>query len=1190
LTVNTSGLGTHVTNVYDGATVLGTATDATPYSDWFDTGDTVSLDIQSPITDGSTRFVFDKWSGSVTGSSQPTTVTMTGAKNITANYKTQYQVTFMQSGLDGTSTGTVVTIDPPIGSNIYKTEAQLGAGYTDWFYSGTTYSYSTPVSSSTTGKRFALIDVTGPTSPIATSGTVTGNYKTQYQLTVHTSGLGSHITNVYDGVTVLGTAKDATPYSGWFDAGDTVSLDIDSTITASTTRFVFTNWSGYGTGSAQPYSVDMTTNRDITANYKTQYKLTVHTSGLGSNWTNVYDGVAVLGMANDTTPYSDWFDEDYTVNLDIQSPITDGLGSTRFNFDHWSGNASGSDRPKSVTMTGAKNITANYDTQYRITFSQTGLDSSANSLVLTVDGNPVYFDDFIYVVWKDKNSYLNYTYESLVTSSTVNKRFVLVNVACPPSGTKITAPDDVVGNYKAQYKLTFKQTGLDGTALGTVVTVDGVAKDYGDLTPAGFTTDWYDNGDIINYTYTDPVPSSTDGKRFALNKVTADGTPFISPLTITQPLIITGDYKTQFRLTMATNFGDKGATTNPSVGEHWYNAGKKVYISASPPTLLLPGEWYSWDGWTGDGASSYTGGDNSHKIIMNSPVDETASWVYHSDETGPRLYKDVDGTMGNYGWYISDVDISLWATDWDLCHPTSGVNYIVYQVDGGAVIEVPIPADQPAPGQGPYVYPTPDSGLEWIVYLAKFLAGIPPDESPFPLDETVEIDITADGRITLYHEAFDVKGNDSEDGSDCLDPWNQYRVGDSQEIKIDQTDPELNKDFYTPVYDAEGAIIGWALAAEPNGNEGWWNTPVKFELTAYDATSGVYSIKYKVDGAPWQTDYSDGWVAWDQGPETFSTDQVDLTEGIYYLKHKAVDVAGNTGSEPEGFCQQVKVDWTPPDLVKDAVRTGLDEITVTLLGSDDSSPSGMNSGVDFIKYSTDGGATWTTVYSTRPPLGQGPEEFPTTFVLTGVGDYNLGHLVLDVAGNEYVLAPQTISIEGPGTTLPLPRLVITVDILGTLAEYGAYAEYPVSPEGRLLVNARTTSPDGKVTLVIPAGTLVLNPDGTPTYLNLDPDVFTIAAATPQPPAGYEMVAAYQFLPSGITFSPDANLIITYDEENIPEDSTAIIAFYDEAAGKWVEEETAGYVAADGTAVANTVTCSTAHFTYFAVLAKIAAAE
>jgi hypothetical protein len=156
--------------------------------------------------------------------------------------------------------------------------------------------------------------------------------------------------------------------------------------------------------------------------------------------------------------------------------------------------------------------------------------------------------------------------------------------------------------------------------------------------------------------------------------------------------------------------------------------------------------------------------------------------------------------------------------------------------------------------------------------------------------------------------------------------------------------------------------------------------------------------------------------------------------------------------------------------------------------------------------------------------------------------------------------------------------VLVVDVQGTVVRY------PVTQDGKLLVDAMTTSPDGIVSLLIPKGCPVLNPDSTPAYLNKDPDVFSISAAAPAAPAGYTMMAAYEFMPKGVIFSCDATIIIKYDAAKLPAGGTPVIAYYDEAAGKWTELETAGYVAG-GVEVPNTVQAHTSHPFYFAVLAK-----
>jgi hypothetical protein len=387
--------------------------------------------------------------------------------------------------------------------------------------------------------------------------------------------------------------------------------------------------------------------------------------------------------------------------------------------------------------------------------------------------------------------------------------------------------------------------------------------------------------------------------------------------------------------------------------------------------------------------------------------------------------------------------------------------------------------------------------------------------------------INNEGVNYLGHKAFDTNG-----------VFGSSPVGENQIVKIDTVDPTLTKD-----------LSGTA------GNAGWYTGPVQVTLNPYDATSGVAQVQFQIDGGGWQT-YS--------LPFTISAD------GIAHLDHQVFDVAGNSYVLP---AQDVKIDQTDPTLTKLVQLTGLNELTVTLNGTD------FTSGVDFIQYSTDGGQTWQTVQCTGGPNGT------ATFTLTGIGDHELGHLVFDVAGNQYELPDQTVSIAAQGgTMMPINPLVITVDVMGTVASYD------VSADGTLLEDALTTSPDGKVSFLIAAGTQVLNPDGiTPTYQNIDPDIVFKLAGTPPTPPGYEMVAAYELVPSGVTFSEDSSLIVEYDPDKLPADSTPIIAYYNETAGEWEPLDTAGYVAG-GIEQPNTITSHIGHLSYYAVLAKIATAE
>jgi hypothetical protein len=121
------------------------------------------------------------------------------------------------------------------------------------------------------------------------------------------------------------------------------------------------------------------------------------------------------------------------------------------------------------------------------------------------------------------------------------------------------------------------------------------------------------------------------------------------------------------------------------------------------------------------------------------------------------------------------------------------------------------------------------------------------------------------------------------------------------------------------------------------------------------------------------------------------------------------------------------------------------------------------------------------------------------------------------------------------------------------------------------------SPDGNVSIHIPAGTTALFGNGSPlTELNVDSIDYC-----PGPPDGKTVIAAFDFHPDGATFDPAIEITVTYDPDALPEGtdpSQLVIAFYNEATGAW--EYLNGTVNPD----TNTITFSVTHFTIFAVMA------
>ncbi|MDO7852484.1 InlB B-repeat-containing protein [Hymenobacter convexus] len=186
-------------------------------------------------------------------------------------------------------------------------------------------------------------DATGTTNPLTISMTankaITATFTaapTLYTLSVSTVGSGSvtknpNQTSYASGTTVTLTA---TPASG----------------------YAFSGWSGGATGSTNPLTVTMTANKTITATFTAlpaQYTLTTTVAGSGTvtknpNQTSYASGTTVTLTATPASGYA---------------------------FSGWSGGATGSTNPLTVTMTANKAITATFTAttvRYTLTTSVVG--------------------------------------------------------------------------------------------------------------------------------------------------------------------------------------------------------------------------------------------------------------------------------------------------------------------------------------------------------------------------------------------------------------------------------------------------------------------------------------------------------------------------------------------------------------------------------------------------------------------------------------------------------------------------------------------------------------------------------------------------------------------------------------------------------------------------------------------------
>jgi len=170
----------------------------------------------------------------------------------------QTRITFDQSGVGQDFSGTIVVVD-----SVGYSAAQLPVSFA-WSVGSThSFAFETPLRVNANAKQYLWSSTTGlstvenDTITVSTSGNITGNYRTQYYLTV---------TSPHD---------SPIPSSGWFDSGSTIPASVTSPVSAdSATQYVCTGWTGTGSvlasGSATSLTFTITEPSSITWNWKTQ--------------------------------------------------------------------------------------------------------------------------------------------------------------------------------------------------------------------------------------------------------------------------------------------------------------------------------------------------------------------------------------------------------------------------------------------------------------------------------------------------------------------------------------------------------------------------------------------------------------------------------------------------------------------------------------------------------------------------------------------------------------------------------------------------------------------------------------------------------------------------------------------------------------------------------------------------------
>ena len=244
-----------------------------PASGWYNSGATAS--VKATANSG---YTFSGFSGALSGTTMPQSVTMTAPQNVSANFQSTSPSTIpitVQSNISGASfmvdgisyTSTQVLNWSPGTSHTLSTTSPQSAG-TGIQYVWNSWSDGGPI--------------THTVSP-SVATTFTATFATQYYLTTTASP---------------SSGGTISPASGWYNSGSTASVGATAN-----TGYTFAGFSGALTGMTIPQAVIMTAPASVSANFQLSTN-----SGESAAFVTSYDNLGAI-----RNNYSGWVGTQFTV-------------------------------------------------------------------------------------------------------------------------------------------------------------------------------------------------------------------------------------------------------------------------------------------------------------------------------------------------------------------------------------------------------------------------------------------------------------------------------------------------------------------------------------------------------------------------------------------------------------------------------------------------------------------------------------------------------------------------------------------------------------------------------------------------------------------------------------------------------------------------------------------------------------
>ena len=616
-----------------------------------------------------TGWVFASWSGGLSGTTNPASLTVNGNKTVTATF-TQITHTITASAGSGGSISPSGSVSVAQGANkAFTITASTGYQVSSVLVDGssvgavTSYTFSNVQATHTISVTFTQIKYTitasaGSGGSISPSGSVVVNYGSNQAFTI-TANTGYHIVAVLvDGVSV-GTVSSYT-FS---------NVQATHTISATFTQVTYTISASAGSGgSISPsgsVSVAQGSSKAFTITANTGYQVSsvlVDGSSVGSVTSYTFSNVQATHTISATFTQITYT---VTVNISGQGTVTKNPNTTSYtsgstvqltatpatgySFTGWSGSVSGTTNPDSITVNGNKVITATFAAQtYALTVNKAGTGSG--TVTLSPSGG-------------------SYTYGTSVTLT-----------ATPATGSTFTGWSGDLSGSSSSASLTMNST---HTVTATF------AKIMYTLTVQSPTGSGSTNPATGNHTYAQGTiiqVSATPGTDWALHHWVLDGSnassgnPFSLTMNSSHTLkaVFSNDSITNFNLTIQAPT-DSGST-DPGTGVYSYSQGSVVNVTASAAS------GWQLEHWVLDSSSV----DNSNPIslTMNSIHILRAVFNQTGNQTLPAkpyvdglTIKDPSGNPLNlYGWNIRP-SATLSDLQWLKDNGYNDVRVVIYWAD-----------------------------------------------------------------------------------------------------------------------------------------------------------------------------------------------------------------------------------------------------------------------------------------------------------------------------------------------------------------------------------------------------------------------------------------------------------------------------------------------------------------------------